>query len=296
MLQAVECKTNNDIALRFKDNAAFSYAVQTWDWVNRNDNYTFVLITNNDGCVTSGDRKPFVVSHLTYDASDYTINMDAQARNWTDIAHTYSLSIRHGPPIPSFRLVRRADVSLNLASDFSGNLLQESVYGVDMSVDCTNCGTSGSLRVDFDISVSWFSLDSASITIQPRSVEAFLEIQLSASGAQSTPYGWEKTLISIPIEGFDIPDIITLGGFLDVAAGYSLSKWSGNAVATMGATMKLSDSAIVEVDLVNSGNNRFSGWSPVFNVIPIEVNAKVGGNAEVFVQPAVMLAAEALGK
>lgn len=58
----------------------------------------------------------------------------------------------------------------------------------------------------------------------------------------------------------------------------------------------ISDEAIVNVDLVNSQNNKFSGWTPKFSVIPPTLSARVQGSALAFAEPSVKLEASALGK
>lgn len=155
--------------------------------------------------------------------------------------------------------------------------------------------TVGSLDVDFDVDVSWFKLKSASMTINPVDVAASVQLALSEKGTLSKAYNWQKTIISIPIEGIEIAKVVKLGAFLDVDVGFTMEEWTGTAVANLGARMEISNSAVVKVDLVNSKNNKFSGWTPSFTPIPLTLSAKVEGSAKVFAEPNVKLEASALG-
>ncbi|KAF2494151.1 hypothetical protein BU16DRAFT_66127 [Lophium mytilinum] len=297
MLKSVDC--SDHMMLEFKDNTSFAYAQRVWNWVNNDVNNTFVMIANYEGCGPAAERQPFTVTNIVYDAQHSKAFLTADQKNWTEIAHTYSLSVGHTPaPPPEKRLALRGDpdFSMNLASSFNRNFFSTTAFGVDMSLDCSNCGTSGSLNVDFDIDVALFKISSAKMTISPKDVAAFLEVSMSESGTLSSAYNWEKTIVSIPIDGIEIAKIVKLGAFLDVDVGFSMAEWEGEAHATMGARMTLPNSAIVVVDLVKSENNQFSGWMPDVVPIPLQVSAKVEGSAEIFAEPKIKLTAKALGK
>jgi hypothetical protein len=75
-----------------------------------------------------------------------------------------------------------------------------------------------------------------------------------------------------------------------------VNEWAGSAKASIGAQLALANSAIVKVDLADSKNNQFSGWTPTFTPTPLTLSAKVEGSAKVYVEPNVKLEASALGK
>ncbi|KAF2762813.1 hypothetical protein EJ05DRAFT_506488 [Pseudovirgaria hyperparasitica] len=295
LLKSVDC--DKSMSLTFYDNSTFAYATKAWEWVNDFKERQFVIIADDKRCAPEEQRQPWVVSEVHFDYKNFKIFMTAEQRGWEEIASTYSLSVGH-KPLEDHRLDIRdePDLEIGLRSDFSRQLFSTTISGIDLAVDCSNCGTTGSLDVDFDVDVSWFKLQSASMTLQPRDVAAFLELGLSAQGTLGQPYSWQKNLVSIPIQGFSIAKILKVGAFLDVDVGFELGEWTGSAQASLGARLDLSNAAVVKVDLVNSNKNQFSGWNPVLKPIPLTTDAKVEGSSEVYAQVGVELSASALGK
>lgn len=296
MLKSVVC--SDQMMLQFKDGPSFEYAQGVWNWVNQDVNNTFIMVANYEGCGPEAERQPFLVSNIVYDPLDFKAYLTADQKTWTEIAHTYTLNLGHLPIYSSSRRLSirdDPDFSMSLASSFDHNLFSTTVAGVDMSVDCV-LRTAGQLNVDINIDVSWFKVSSAKMTISPEDVAASIDIALSESGTLSHAYSWQKTVISIPVEGIEIAGVVKLGAFLDVDVGFTLEEWKGEAHASVGARMAISNSAILVVDLVKSSNNRFSGWAPTFSSNPLTVSAKVEGAAQVFAEPNIKLEAEALGK
>jgi phage anti-repressor protein len=184
---------------------------------------------------------------------------------------------------------------MSLVSAYDKNLFSTTVGGWTTSVDAT-IRTVGSLNVDFDVDVSWLKLKSAAMTINPEGVAASMQLALTEKGTLSKAYNWQQTVLSIPIQGITIAKVVKLGAFLDIDVGFTMEEWTGEAHANLGARMEISDSAIVKVDLVNSKNNAFSGWTPSFTPIPLTLSAKVAGSAKAYAEPNVKLEASALGK
>ncbi|KAF2735733.1 hypothetical protein EJ04DRAFT_575886 [Polyplosphaeria fusca] len=299
-LKSVNCA--EDMMLEFINDAAFEYAKVVWNWVNQDVNNSFIMVTNYAGCADDMERLPFVVSNIRYDEVANKAFLTADLREWEEIAHSYTLNVGHMPLTPVHRammergiLQRSPDLTMNLGSSFDQNLFSTTVGGWTTSVDAV-IRTAGSLNVDFDIDVSWLHIKSASMTVNPVDVAASIQLALTESGTLSSAWSWQKTIISIPIEGIEIAKVVKLGAFLDVDVGFTMDEWSGEAVANLGARAQISNSAIVVVDLVNSANNQFSGWTPSFSPIPLTLNAKIAGSAEVYAQPNVKLEASALGK
>ncbi|KAF2681142.1 hypothetical protein K458DRAFT_310334 [Lentithecium fluviatile CBS 122367] len=260
------------------------------------------MVTNYEGCADNMERLPFVVSDMRYDEAQNKAFLTADLKDWEEIAHSYTLNVGYMPLTPTHRALmerglvpRGPDFTMDLTSGFDKNLFSATVGGWTTSIDAV-VRTVGSLNVDFDIDVDWFKLKSAAMTIQPEDVAASIQLALSESGTLAKAYSWQKTIISIPIEGIEIAKVVKLGAFLDVDVGFTMDEWAGTATANLGARMALSNSAIVKVDLVNSKNNRFSGWTPTFSEIPLTLSAKVEGSAKVYAEPNIKLEASALGK
>lgn len=299
-LKSVKCE--DDMMLEFNDDEAFAYAKKVWNWVNEDTNHTFIMVTNYEGCADDHERKPFVVENIRYDEVQNKAFLTAHEKEWEEILHSYTLSVGHMDLTPNHRMLmarglmpRGPDFTMSLASGFDKNLFSTTVGGWTTSVDAV-VRTAGSLNVDIDIDVSWFSLKSAAMKVSPENVAASIQLALTESGTLAKAYDWKKTIISIPIEGIEIAKVIKLGAFLDVDVGFTMEEWTGTATANLGARMELSNSATVVIDLVNSKNNKFSGWTPTFSPIPLTLSAKIEGSAKVYAEPNVKLEASALGE
>lgn len=298
-LKSVRCA--EDMMLEFIDDAAFEYAKDVWNWVNEDVNHTFIMVTNYEGCADNMERLPFVVSNIRYDEAANKAFLKADLKEWEEVAHSYTLNVGHTPLTPAHRMLmsrgvfpRDADFSMSLTSGFDQNLFSATVGDWTTSVDAV-VRTVGSLDVDFDIDVSWLKLKSAAMTISPENVAASIQLALTERGKLGKAYTWQDTIVSIPINGIEIAKVVKIGAFLDIDVGFTMQEWEGTATANLGARMELSNAAIVKIDLVNSANNKFSGWTPTFTAIPLTLNAKVEGSAKVFAEPNVKIEASALG-
>jgi hypothetical protein len=297
-LKSVKCA--EDMMLEFIDDTAFSYAKNVWNWVNQDVNNSFIMVTNYEGCADDMERLPFVISNIRYDEENNKAHLTADLKEWEDIAHSYDLNVGHMPLTPTHRMLmergvmpRATDFTMSIASSYDKNLFSTTVGGWTTSVDAV-VRTAGSLNVDFDISVKWLQVKSASMTITPENIAASIQLALTEKGTLKQAYNWQKTILSIPIQGISILKVVKLGAFLDVDVGFTMDEWTGTATANFGARMEISNAATVKVDLVNSKNNRFSGWTPTFTPIPLTLSAKVEGSAEVYAEPNIKLEASAL--
>jgi hypothetical protein len=297
MLNAVDCHAES-MMLQFNSNDSFNSARHSWNWVSDAVNNTFVLIANYDGCGPDQERQPFLVNDLRFVEANFTVFLEAQQKEWEDVAKTYSFNMGYRPPLNSSVLAPRDDPDfvMSLASNFNRNLFSTTIDGIDLSVDCVNCGTSGKLNVDFDLDVNVFSDSHLAMKVSPQDVAAFLQLRLSASGTLAKEYRWEKNLISIPIEGVKVGSFAKIGAFLDVDVGFTMDEWTGEVDAQFGARMGLSNNAIVEIDVLHLGSGKFSGWDPALTAIPFTLSAKVEGGVTIYAQPAISLSAEAFGK
>jgi hypothetical protein len=241
-LKSVDC--SEDMMLEFNDDAAFEYAKDVWDWVNNDVNNSFIMVTSKyllatgldttnqylldyAGCADDMERLPFVVSNMRYDEAQNKAFLTADLREWEEIAHSYTLNVGNMPLTPTHRMMmerslvpRGPDFALDLTSNYDKNLFSATLGGWTTSVDAV-VKTAGSLNVDFDIDVSWLKIKSAAMTVQPENVAASIQLALTEEGTLAEAYSWEKTIITIPIEGISIAKIVKIGAFLDVDVGFT---------------------------------------------------------------------------
>ena len=298
MLKSVRC-TDQEMTLQFIDDATFAYAQRVWDWVNGADNHTFVMVAGAGDCGNNTHRQPFLVSKIAYDEAQNIAHLTANTQDWQAAAHTYDLQVGHVPhPNTSDHTARdiSKDLSLDVSSSFPFSV-QTTLGGLTTTLACSKCGTTGSIAFELKVSQKLLIPTGASITISPKGVSAQAQIKLSESGDLTESKTFSKRVATIPLESITIPGgILNLGPNLDIDVGFEISSISGSASISSGATISLSDSAILELDLLNPSNNKFSGWTPSVDPIPLSIDAKISGGVAIFAQPSLKLVAEAIGE
>jgi hypothetical protein len=301
MLTNIECNADN-LALTFEDDATFLYAQRVWDWVNGADNHSFVMVAGPGDCGNNTRRLPYVISTMQYDEVANKAVLAASLSSWEAIAHTYDLVVGDISGSPDHnnqtQAVQKRDIDKSTSIDFVHDFpfsVALSANGLSASLACTNCSTAGSFETQFTISQKFFIPTGASMKMQPRGVSAIAQVKLSGSGSTDS-LTKEFTLLEIPISAFTIPGVFDLGPFLTVSVGAEILGLTLSAGITTGATMKFDDAAIMEVDLLHPEKNTFSGWEPTIDAVDVKVDASITGGVAVFLKPALVLKAEALGQ
>lgn len=297
MVTAVTC-SNTSIEMTFEDDATFAYAQRVWDWVNGADNHSFVMVAGPGDCGDNENRIPFVISTLQYDEVANKATLGAARANWTAIAHTYDLVIgSNGAQNESTQIVARdinKDTSIDFNHDLTGSLSLSS-GDLSASVTCLDCSTKGSFDMQFTISQKLFIPTGASMTLKPKGVSALAKVKLSGTGTVTDSLTKTVDLVSIPISGLTIPGVFDLGPFLTVALGAQLTGISVTAGVTSGAEATICDDAVVEMNLLDPEENKFSGWEPKVDILDTSVDGSISGGAQVFLQGSLELKATALG-
>jgi hypothetical protein len=295
-LKAVNC--SNNMMMAFKSNASYSSAINSWEWVNFNENRTFILIANYPGCGAEKSRQPWVVSSVAYDPAHLVVHLNATKKSWKEVAHTFHLDFGKYSPASLSNKHRRfgfdKQVSLDLAATLPVDLVG-SFKGV--SITCKSCGTKGTLTLAGHIEYSWFSLSAFTLSAQPKAVELALNLNLALSGSDPA-FSWKPdpvTFATIPLGGFSIPDLLTLGPNLQLGAGIAIDGLKGTATLASAFKAVIPDTSIAEVRLAGNKGATFSGWVPEFSVSPPTLSATISSTAEVFGQAKVGVALELLG-
>ncbi|KAL9095717.1 MAG: hypothetical protein Q9165_002149 [Trypethelium subeluteriae] len=298
LLSSVECN-DTSVQLTFKDDESFHDAQDAWDWVNTHDNRSFVLVAGPGDCGLNADREPFQVDNIAYNVPEKTVSLSGNAQNWTSAAHTYNLHVGHiSTQTPA--VSRRADYSKDWTVDFNHELSNGSISlskgGFSIGLESDGSGTTGEFDFELDVQTSWLELKAFTAKLQPKGVSATAKLSLAVSGdLPDTDFSKSVTILSIPLDGIEIPGgILDIGPNLDIDLGITVGPLSGSAGVTGGMTVSISDNALLELDLLDSSNNQFSGWTPSVDILPWQANATVSGSVEVFTQPNLNLKAEIL--
>lgn len=304
ILTHVSC-SDTGLELTFEDDASFAYAQRVWDWVNGADNHNFLMVTGRGDCGDNANRIPYLVSKLAYDEDRNIARLTARTGEWKELVHTYELHVGSVPlSSADLGLERRdytKDAALSLAQDFRSKFKVKTgpVYG---ELVCDPCNTSGRLKFQFVIKATLGIPTGFQLRIAPEGVKAAATINLNVA----SDYGlkWDKptigdqwTLGKVPLSGVSIPGgILTIGPVLDLQLGWELALFEIGFSYRFGATASLPDSAILQADLLSPSNNEFSGWAPKLASDGFSAQGRVSAYGKVFVNPALQLEAEALGR
>ena len=99
LTSSVDCNGDDGtMSLTFNSLNTFKYALQSWSYINDNDNGEFLLIANHEGCGPDDQRQPYLISKIIEDTPALTTYLDAKPAPWSDVAGTYDLDF--GQAIP----------------------------------------------------------------------------------------------------------------------------------------------------------------------------------------------------
>ncbi|KAF7887912.1 uncharacterized protein EAF01_011066 [Botrytis porri] len=291
-LTDVQC--NGDLVLTFKDNATFQDAIADWSWVNFHENRTFFMINNWGACAAASEsgRQPWVVHGVdVYDEQNFIVNFNATLSDWDDVMT--GAVIEFGAMSTSSSSKRTDTISktlsLNMAHSLPQTFFSKSTNsGLDFSIDCPGCATTGAIDVQGKIVMNTVigiptSVKSISITTTPKGVGANLALGFSVSGTLGS--GWTKdwNLVTVGLPGWSIPKIIDLGPQFTVDAGFALSGIEGSASISAGVNVAIPDSssAVLGISGVDSS---FNGWVPTATPQTPKVSVQVDGSLEMYTE------------
>lgn len=92
LTRRVDCSTigDNKLSVSFIDWDVFEYS-QVWNWLNKNDDNEFVMITNHDGCGPAAQRAVFWVRRVDYVEEDLRVDFYAVSAEWKEVTGTYAV-------------------------------------------------------------------------------------------------------------------------------------------------------------------------------------------------------------
>ncbi|KAF7885914.1 uncharacterized protein EAF02_004423 [Botrytis sinoallii] len=291
-LTDVQC--NGDLVLTFKDNATFQDAISDWSWVNFHENRTFFMINNWGACAAASEsgRQPWIVHGVdVYDEQNFIVNFNATLSDWDDVMS--GAVIEFGAMSTSYSSKRTDTVSktlsLNMAHSLPQTFFSKSTNnGLDFSIDCPGCATTGTIDVQGKIVMNTVigiptSVKSISITATPKGLGANLALGFSVSGTLGS--GWSKdwNLVTVGLPGWSIPKIIDLGPQFTVDAGFALSGIEGSASISAGVNVAIPDSSSAVLG-INGVDSSFNGWVPTATPQTPKVSVEVDGSLQLYTE------------
>ncbi|PQE22009.1 Proteoglycan 4 protein [Rutstroemia sp. NJR-2017a BBW] len=302
-LAEVQC--DGDLVLRFKNNATFQEAIADWSWVNFAENRTFFMINNWGDCASNAEsgRQPWIVRNVDqYDQENFIVNFNATLSSWDIVAANSVIEFGAMPSSVSKRDdTLEKSFGISLAHALPQVLFSKTTNsGLDFSISCPNCATTGQINVVGKIVLSTFlkiptGVKSISISATPQGVGATLALGFDVSGTLGS--GWEKdwNLITTGLPGWQIPGILVVGPQFSVDAHFGLSGIHGSASISAGINVAIPDSssAVLGISGVDSSSN---GWVPTITPIEPKVSVEVDGQLEMYVEMGVDIGLTILGK
>ncbi|TFB02825.1 hypothetical protein CCMA1212_005215 [Trichoderma ghanense] len=243
VVESVDCATE-DITIKFGSAASLQAAQQAWAWVNADAANTMIYVAEGQACAGTKGRQPFAVESISYDAAAQTALMAASLTKWKDFAADASIRIAgvssadgNGSSAARRRGVSK-DVTLDIGHDFSGPIFNTDVDGINVALNCDSCKTHGT--ADADITLSLSGGLSASVRTG-NSFGADMDVSLTASGTLTDPLSFSVPIVTVPLAGFSIADLVDFGPQLSISADASVSAISASATASLGVSASLPD-------------------------------------------------------
>ncbi|KAL7944917.1 hypothetical protein V8C42DRAFT_65802 [Trichoderma barbatum] len=237
VVDSVDCSTE-DITVKFGSAGSMQAAQTAWKWVNQAASNTIIYVADGSACAGDKGRQPFSVESITYDAAANTAYMAATKTHWRDFAEDATIRISGVPAAGNSAREISKDVSIDIGHDFSGPIFSTNLDGVNLDLACSKCTTQGSLNAD--ITLSLHNGFEASLTTS-NNFGATVEVSLTAAGTIGTPLSTSIPIVTVPLAGFSIADVVDIGPQLTVRADAAISGFSASATATVGATASLPD-------------------------------------------------------
>lgn len=294
MLKSVQC--GEKTILEFNTREDFEYAIRAWDWVNEDETHSFVLVADHPGCGPDDERQPFYIYNADYDEEEHTAYLYGNEKEWKEVARTFDLDFGRmmwtNPNAPTDLSKRFGEwgftegLDLDMSSDFSGNIYSESSPMLDFSVDCVGCGTSGSVEVTGRVTVDVLEPEEVSLTITPRGLRADMGVKVHAeTGTNPFTISYSKAVLEIPLPySIKLPKIGIIGFVLKEKIGISTKGNKAETDFEFGMGASVSDDAMLRVDLADSENDEFSGWTPDIETKPFSISGDVKSDFTIYGQ------------
>lgn len=254
--------------MTFSQKADFDAAQKRWKWVDEKDVNNFILVTEMEQCYKGDDRSPYLVKSMAFDEATLSVNVDGTEQPW-EVVKTGQIKITNQWVDPTTvaqthpQLVRRGEKTLNLAMDKSFTLFdwkKESKDTAGLGIKANvHLQTGGAILADIDL--KWegkiiktpkgFTAD-----FKPRDLFGQIILGLEVDGKLGKPINFDAAAIDIPVGGFSIAKIISVGPMAGVGIHFGSTAIEGTAQVSVGAKAKIPNNAIAHFESQDSKKNK----------------------------------------
>ncbi|PGH09671.1 hypothetical protein AJ79_05637 [Helicocarpus griseus UAMH5409] len=301
LIESASCNAE-DMSVKFIHDIVYAAVKISWDWVNFNDMHGFVVVPNTDKCGKDRQQHPWLVRKVTFDDKAKVVRMEATQSTWKKVMNSYTLDF--GEVVIGDKGLVKRDIIPDLDEKFRLGIeatLPTRIFNWEvnngplkgnLTANCNECGTQGALifagHVEASLGWTGFDIDKFELSVKPEGVAANVGLELLFDAhldfRRTSKPSQEINLLEIPISGWNIPGLFEFGPRIQLNAGYEIDYISGTASATAGITARIPDSAIAKLDLLSEDSVEVSGWAPVIETQPLQVQAQVDAEVSVYTE------------
>lgn len=254
LVDSVDCSNAKEIKIKFGSTSTVADAKKAWNWVGENNANTVIYVVDAPGCGGQYGRQPYHISSIIYDDVAGVAKLAVQnAGNWNDFIQDATVNI--GGDVETQKLNRRLSYSkkakISLEHTFNKHFYDADIGPAHLSVDCSDCGTHGSL--DTDITISTKDGFSAS-AVTADNVNVRLAVAVTASAAISTSHLLQSIeVIKFPLAEFKIADVVTITPEITLDIVISVSDISGSITAVIGSELDFANGQSIAIGKGSTG-------------------------------------------
>lgn len=275
LVQSIDCSNAKNIKIQFNNGKSVQDAKNAWSWVAQNPANNIIYVVDAPGCGGEHGRLPYHISGVTFDGSANVANLAiAAAPQWDDFVDDASVRI-HGSELVhnSKRASYTKHVKISLEHTYNKHFYDATIGPAHLSVDCSDCGTHGSLDADITVSTKHGFTASAAAA---DNLSVRFAVSATASAAITTSHLSNSIEIAkIPLATFKIADIVTIQPEITLDAQISVSDIKGSITTVFGAELAVPNGQTIAI---GEGS---TGFTPEFHRIGPTVSGKVDATARI---------------
>ncbi|KAF1958082.1 hypothetical protein CC80DRAFT_534543 [Byssothecium circinans] len=311
-LKSISCGPDvKGMSMTFSDKAGFDAAQKKWKWVDEKDINHFIIITEMDQCYKGDDRSPYLVKSVAFDEATLTAKVDGAEQPWKDVVKKASLKISNEYVNPDTvnvthpHLIRRDSSKLSLAMSKSVTLFDwkkdsKETAGLGIKAN-VHVQTGGAIMTDLDL--EWGKAfgfipspipEGIKADLKPSGLWGSILLGLELDGKLGKEINFAGAEIEIPVAGFKIAKIISIGPMAGVGVHFGSSAIEGHAQVSVGSKAKIPDSAVAHFESKDKSKNKLDGWKPTFEKLEPRFTAEIKAGLKAWAELSFKVKAEAL--
>ncbi|KAH6889604.1 hypothetical protein B0T10DRAFT_561197 [Thelonectria olida] len=299
---AADCSEN--MSFQFKEGSTtFEKARESWDWVNKEEKRSFVLVGDPELCKSGKARDPWQVNRAEFDPANRTIRLAATKKEWIDVTYEYNIDFAavEKKNKPSKRAIwdrswsGAYEIPLNMP--FPEELVtlggdEDAAVDAKFAINCAECGLFGKLSFEGHIEGGIFKgVTRADLSVIPRDVHADVNLEFVLSGSYDSGnlppgapgFGKDFDIVEIPLPAsWTVPGILELGPYANLKGGAELDSLDGHAKFTTGFSVKVPDDSDIVVNFISQDVITHKGWKPTFEPHPPTFEAQISATINLF--------------